>query len=163
MPNLTRDETDRRAATETNNQLARIAEQERIAAVLADTMARRLFTIGLQLSGVLKLATSQELHRRITEAVDETDRAITELRRAVSTLTGTRGGGSNPDAARCSTAGLARLRHQFRRHQFWRRRRGLAHHHGPVGPGAAQLGKRYPHEAVPFGCLAIGTQRQGAQ
>jgi PAS domain S-box-containing protein len=80
---LTRDETDRRAATETNEQLARIAEQDRIASVLADTMARRLFTIGLQLSGVLKLTTGLEVRQRIEAAINEADNAIRELRRAV--------------------------------------------------------------------------------
>jgi signal transduction histidine kinase len=80
---LTRDETDRRAAAVTNEQLARIGEQERIASALADTMARRLFTIGLQLSGVLKLTTGLEVHQRIEAAINEADSAITELRRAV--------------------------------------------------------------------------------
>jgi PAS domain S-box-containing protein len=80
---LTRDETDRRAATEANEQLARIAEQDRIASALADTMARRLFTIGLQLSGVLKLTTGPEVRQRIEGAINEADSAISELRRAV--------------------------------------------------------------------------------
>jgi PAS domain S-box-containing protein len=80
---LTRDETDRRAAAETNQQLARIAEQERIASALADTMARRLFTIGLQLSGVLKLASDAAVRQRIQAAINEADSAITELRQAV--------------------------------------------------------------------------------
>jgi PAS domain S-box-containing protein len=80
---LTRDETDRRAAAEASEQLARIAEQDRIASVLADTMARRLFTIGLQLSGVLKLTTAPEVRLRIEAAITEADGAITELRRAV--------------------------------------------------------------------------------
>ncbi len=80
---LTRDESDRRTAAETNEQLALIAEQDRIATALADTMARRLFTIGLQLSGVLKLTTGLEVHQRIEAAINEADSAITELRRAV--------------------------------------------------------------------------------
>jgi PAS domain S-box-containing protein len=80
---LTRDETDRRQAAQASEQLARIAEQDRIATALADTMARRLFAIGLQLSSVLRLATGAELRQRIETAVDETDRAIAELRRAV--------------------------------------------------------------------------------
>jgi len=57
---LTRDESDRRAAAEASELMARINEQDRIATSLADTMARRLFTIGLQLSGVLKLTTGTE-------------------------------------------------------------------------------------------------------
>jgi PAS domain S-box-containing protein len=80
---LTRDESDRRATEKTNEQLARIAEQDRIATALADTMARRLFTIGLQLSGVLKLTTGLEVHQRIEAAINEADNAISELRRAV--------------------------------------------------------------------------------
>jgi len=80
---LTRDETDRRATVETNQQLVRIDEQDRIATALADTMARRLFTIGLQLSGVLKLTTGLEVHQRIEAAINEADSAISELRRAV--------------------------------------------------------------------------------
>ena len=80
---LTRDGTDRRAAAEASEQLARIAEQDRIASALADTMARRLFTIGLQLSGVLKLTTAPEVRQRIEAAINEADSAITELRRAV--------------------------------------------------------------------------------
>ncbi len=80
---LTRDETDRRCAAATNEQLARIAEQERIASALADTMARRLFTIGLQLSGVLRLTAGLEVRQRIQAAINEADSAIKELRRAV--------------------------------------------------------------------------------
>jgi PAS domain S-box-containing protein len=79
---LTRDETDRRAAAEASEQLARITEQERIASVLADTMIRRLFTIGLQLSGVLNLTTGLD-RQRIEAAINEADNAISELRRAV--------------------------------------------------------------------------------
>ena len=63
--------------------MARIDEQERIASALADTMARRLFTIGLQLSGVLKLTTGTEVRQRIEAAIEEADSAISELRRAV--------------------------------------------------------------------------------
>jgi PAS domain S-box-containing protein len=79
---LTRDETDRRAATEASEHLARITEQERIATVLADTMVRRLFAIGLQLSGVLQLTSGLE-RKRIEAAINEADNAISELRRAV--------------------------------------------------------------------------------
>jgi signal transduction histidine kinase len=46
-------------------------------------MARRLFTIGLQLSGVLKLTTGTEVYQRIEAAIEEADSAISELRRAV--------------------------------------------------------------------------------
>jgi PAS domain S-box-containing protein len=80
---LTRDESDRRAAAEASELMARIGEQERIASALAETMARRLFTIGLQLSGVLKLTTGTEVHHRIEAAIEEADGAISELRRAV--------------------------------------------------------------------------------
>jgi PAS domain S-box-containing protein len=80
---LTRDESDRRAAAEASELLARINEQDRIATSLADTMARRLFTIGLQLSGVLKLTTGTEVYQRIEAAIEEADSAISELRRAV--------------------------------------------------------------------------------
>ncbi len=79
---LTRDETDRRAAAEASEQLARIIEQERIASVLADTIVRRLFSVGLQLSGVLELTSGPE-RQRVEAAISEADKAISELRRAV--------------------------------------------------------------------------------
>jgi PAS domain S-box-containing protein len=80
---LTRDETARRQAAGNNNKVARTAEQERVVNALADTVVRRLFSIGLHLSGVLGLATSPELRQRAEAAIDEADQTINELRRAV--------------------------------------------------------------------------------
>jgi PAS domain S-box-containing protein len=101
---LTRDETDHHMAEGERERLARITEQERIAVVLADTLARRLFTIGLQVSGALELATGPELRQKLDAAVQEADAAIRELRCAVFNSAGTLNqgplrepGGAQPD------------------------------------------------------------------
>jgi PAS domain S-box-containing protein len=79
---LTRDETERRAAHALEQQLSRLTAQERTASVLAGTVVRQLFAVGLQLNTAMKLATGPELRHRVAEAAEGVDEAIKYLRRA---------------------------------------------------------------------------------
>jgi len=78
---LTRDETDRRAAHVLDQQVSRMTDQERIASVLAGTVVRQLFAVGLQLNSAMKLAADPALRERIAQAADGLDDTIKYLRR----------------------------------------------------------------------------------
>jgi PAS domain S-box-containing protein len=81
---LTRDESDRRAAEVFQERAVIVTEQERIAAMLAGSVVRRLFSIGLSLDAARQLASSApELSKAIEAAASQLDDAVKYLRGAV--------------------------------------------------------------------------------
>ena len=81
---LTRDESDRRAAEVLQERTVIVTEQERIAAMLAGSVVRRLFSIGLSLDAARQLASSApELSKAIEAAASQLDDAVKYLRGAV--------------------------------------------------------------------------------
>lgn len=63
-----------------------IADRDRIARDLHDTVIQRLFATGLSLEGALRLATAPEVAYRLTQAVDEIDKAIVDVRASIFEL-----------------------------------------------------------------------------
>lgn len=63
-----------------------VADRDRIARDLHDTVIQRLFATGLSLEGALRLATAPEVAYRLTEAVDEIDKAIADVRASIFEL-----------------------------------------------------------------------------
>ena len=49
----------------------------------ADLAVRHLFSLGLRLSAMEQLTEDLDLRRRIAAAIEETDKAIAELRRLI--------------------------------------------------------------------------------
>ncbi|MEO6987825.1 MAG: GAF domain-containing protein [Aquihabitans sp.] len=63
-----------------------IADRDRIARDLHDTVIQRLFATGLSLEGALRLATAPEVAYRLTQAVDDIDNAIVDVRASIFEL-----------------------------------------------------------------------------
>lgn len=80
---LVRDESDRRARQELDEQVERLADRERIGTALTETLVRRLFEVGLQLNSVLALTEDPEVLRRTGDAVAGIDRSLRYIREAV--------------------------------------------------------------------------------
>ena len=68
--------------------LAVLEDRERIARDLHDVVIQRLFATGLQLQSTARLARAPELGERITNAVDELDTTIRDIRSAIFELRG---------------------------------------------------------------------------
>ncbi|MBC3193313.1 GAF domain-containing protein [Pseudonocardia sp. C8] len=67
-------------------QLAVLADRDRIARDLHDHVIQRLFAVGLNLQGTLRRTGDGEVRDRVAQAVDELDRTVREIRTAVFDL-----------------------------------------------------------------------------
>lgn len=67
-------------------ELALLEDRERIARDLHDNVIQRLFATGLALQGAVRLAERPEVARRITEAVDELDTTVRQIRSTIFDL-----------------------------------------------------------------------------
>jgi PAS domain S-box-containing protein len=87
---IVRDVTDRRRAAEellaAHEELALVAERERIARDLHDTVIQRLFAVGLSLQGARMRSGEPETTERIELAIDEIDGTIRDIRTAIFAL-----------------------------------------------------------------------------
>ena len=79
---------ERARAQEEREMLAVLEDRERIARDLHDVVIQRLFATGLQLQSTARLARAPELGERITNAVDELDTTIRDIRSAIFELRG---------------------------------------------------------------------------
>ncbi|GAA4682081.1 GAF domain-containing protein [Pseudonocardia yuanmonensis] len=76
-------------------QLDVLADRDRIARDLHDHVIQRLFATGLKLQSTLRRAVRPDVQERISQAVDELDETVREIRTSIFDLHGTdRGGGS---------------------------------------------------------------------
>jgi signal transduction histidine kinase len=77
-----------------------LADRDRIARDLHDHVIQRLFAVGLSLQGTIPRAKSNEVQQRISDAVDDLQGVIQEIRTAIFDLHGT-------------SAGITRLRQRL--------------------------------------------------
>ena len=63
-----------------------VADRERIARDLHDTVIQRLFSTGLLLQGAVRMASTPELSSRLQEAVDDLDTTIRQIRSTIFAL-----------------------------------------------------------------------------
>ncbi len=70
--------------------MALLEDRERIARDLHDTVIQRLFATGLRLQGAIRLADRPELAERITQAVDDLDLTVKQIRTAIFGLEASR-------------------------------------------------------------------------
>ena len=80
---ITRDDTDRRIAELRSRQLGVLRDRERIAADVNASVIGRIYRVGLGLAGVEKLTTDPQVEASISEAVEELDQVIKDLRAIV--------------------------------------------------------------------------------
>jgi signal transduction histidine kinase len=69
-----------------------LTDRDRIARDLHDHVIQRLFAVGLSLQGTVPRARTPEVRQRLTEAVDDLQQVIQEIRTAIFDLHGTNGG-----------------------------------------------------------------------
>lgn len=85
-----RDLTERLRAEEqlrrAEQEVAMLADRERIAADLHDTVIQSLFAVGMSLQGAISLAPTSELRERLARNVDQIDEAIRSVRATVFRL-----------------------------------------------------------------------------
>ena len=84
---ITRDDTDRRHYEERVRRLEMIADHDRIGDDLRRTVIHQIFAAGLELQGALRRITDAEARARVEAAIDELDRAIYDIRSAITGLT----------------------------------------------------------------------------
>jgi PAS domain S-box-containing protein len=77
---VTRDETDRRAASELAQELELLRERERIAEGLHESVVHRIFETGLILEGGLGLISDPAAAARVEEAVELLDDTVRHIR-----------------------------------------------------------------------------------
>ena len=65
-----------------------VAERERIALGLSDSVIQSMFAASLNLHGALALDASDQVHDRVRAAIGELDRAITVVRTTVFDMAG---------------------------------------------------------------------------
>lgn len=88
---VTRDETDRRTAEDTNRELDLLVERERIASQLSEVTVRELFSATLALDSVLGINTDAEVAKRVREAVATLERTVSRIRMTATGLEPERG------------------------------------------------------------------------
>jgi PAS domain S-box-containing protein len=71
---------------EAEQELVMLADRERIAADLHDTVIQSLFAVGMSLQGAISLAPSGDLRERLSRNVDQIDQAIRDVRATVFRL-----------------------------------------------------------------------------
>ncbi|TRW81193.1 GAF domain-containing sensor histidine kinase [Mycolicibacterium sp. 018/SC-01/001] len=69
-----------------------LSDRDRIARDLHDHVIQRLFAVGLALQGTIPRARTTEVQRRLTDAVDDLQQVIQEIRTAIFDLHGARAG-----------------------------------------------------------------------
>ncbi len=77
---------DRARAQDERQQLMVLADRERIARDLHDVVIQRLFATGLGLQSVNRLIVRDEVRGRVTQAVDDLDATIRDIRTAIFEL-----------------------------------------------------------------------------
>jgi two-component system, NarL family, sensor histidine kinase DevS len=87
---------DRAQAQEDRAALAVLADRDRIARDLHDLVIQRLFATGLSLQGAARLAVRPEVAERLTDAIDDLDMTIRDIRGTIFEL----GRGDGPDDLR---------------------------------------------------------------
>jgi PAS domain S-box-containing protein len=80
---LTRDETDRRRAGIQAANLERLAEVERIAGELGQSVVQSLFSVSLKLRAVQEMARGPALRPHLEEAIAILDTTITDVRKGI--------------------------------------------------------------------------------
>ncbi|HET9996079.1 MAG TPA: PAS domain-containing protein [Nocardioides sp.] len=88
---VTRDETDRRTAEDTNRELDLLVERERIASELSEVTVRELFSATLALDSVLGINTDAEVAKRVREAVATLECTVSRIRMTATGLEPERG------------------------------------------------------------------------
>jgi signal transduction histidine kinase len=73
-------------AQEDRGRLAVFEDRDRIGRDLHDLVIQRLFAVGLTLENAARLAVQPEVQQRITQAVDDIDATIKDIRRAIFEL-----------------------------------------------------------------------------
>jgi signal transduction histidine kinase len=76
------------ATQERMRELSVLADRDRIARDLHDHVIQRLFAIGLTLQGTVPRSNKPEVRRRITDAVDDLQEVVQEIRTAIFDLHG---------------------------------------------------------------------------
>jgi signal transduction histidine kinase len=75
-------------AQEDRSKLAVFEDRDRIGRDLHDLVIQRLFAVGLTLDNAARITTRPEVERRITQAVDDIDSTIKDIRRTIFELSG---------------------------------------------------------------------------
>ena len=83
---VARDRSERLALAETQSERDLLADRERIARDLHDTVIQRLFAAGMSLQAVASRAVLDDVRERIQEVVRELDTTITDIRTTVFAL-----------------------------------------------------------------------------
>lgn len=83
---VTRDETDRRSAEELGRQIDLMAERDRIARDLQETVVRQIFRASLRLTSVSNLIEEPHTRARIREAIQDLDSTLKEIRDVITDL-----------------------------------------------------------------------------
>src|SRR6202007_1746302 len=79
---------ERARAQEEREMLLVLEDRERIARDLHDVVIQRLFATGLQLQSTARLSRTPEVSDRISNAVDDLDTTIRDIRSAIFELRG---------------------------------------------------------------------------
>jgi len=75
--------------------LSVLADRERIASDLHDTVVQRLFATGLAMQGTAQMADRREMAARLQEHIDDLDQTIREVRSAIFQINAARSPGSS--------------------------------------------------------------------
>jgi PAS domain S-box-containing protein len=94
---VTRDESDRRAAQDAQDQLALMLERERIGLGLSDTTVRSIFSATLALDSALAVSRDPRVTAQIRHAMSILEGTLTQIRDTVTGLASDRG---RPDDTR---------------------------------------------------------------
>lgn len=84
-------------------ELAVLEDRERIARDLHDTVIQRLFAVGMLLQGTARLAEQPEVASRLSQAVDDLDRTVRDIR---STIFSLQSDGSAAESLRAAVADI---------------------------------------------------------
>ena len=83
---VTRDDTDRRAASELKSKLELLRERDRMALGLHDSVTRKIFSAALRLQGAAAWAGDPTAIARIDDAIRDLEDTLKEIRSVVSNL-----------------------------------------------------------------------------
>ena len=76
---VTRDDTDRMLANERDRQLELLSERERVSVGLCDSIARRIFEVGLVLDSTLGLLRDRDAEVHIVKAITLLDDTVVQI------------------------------------------------------------------------------------